>query len=382
MLGPSQVQPRPRQLVHDQGTIQIQLNRYSCLGGERTGYTLRDGAIYDRVKTLGDAMLDSDHRRVAWYDWLYHSPFHNLEQANTHLTTLGLDTPTVSARIGRELDPNNKDTIRIVRKNLQRHIYKGQMEMEAHLKIHAVRRRTIRWTNLINSRRPNGPILPPLAAENFLNNLAVIHKMAKPRVAAAVWETLWNGWCTSRRFQKQGRCVFGCASLHACDSLEHYFFCPILVHFATQWLGINDSEMHCPSYFLMLDKFENEDKLLAMAHLVYSAYSAYHNLRLSPLPLPPLPLPPPPPLLLHTSDVMFSKPPFTIAAPRCHWAESRELAPRSSRPRDIGGTATFNSYSAFLFAGVNCSAVVGMHSCCRLPCEVFWNKSQHFYLYK
>ena len=59
-------------------------------------------------------------------------------------------------------------------------------------------------------------------------------------------------------------------------------------------------------------------------------------------PSPPLPLPPPPPLLLHASDVMFSKPPFTIAAPRCHWAESRELAPRSSRPcDDTGGTATF-----------------------------------------
>ena len=69
--------------------------------------------------------------------------------------------------------------------------------------------------------------------------------------------------------------------------MEQYCLCPILVHFATHWLGIKDSEMHCPSYSLMLGKFENEDKLLAMAHLVYSAYCAYHNLRLSPLPIPP-----------------------------------------------------------------------------------------------
>jgi hypothetical protein len=73
-------------------------------------------AIFGRVKTLGDAMLDSDHRRVAWYDWLYHSPFHNLEHATTHLTTLGLDTLTIAARIVRELDPDKKEAIRIVRK--------------------------------------------------------------------------------------------------------------------------------------------------------------------------------------------------------------------------------------------------------------------------
>jgi hypothetical protein len=195
-------------------------------------------AAYGRVKTLGDAMLDSDHRRLVWYDWLYHSPFHNLDHANTHLTTLGLDTPTIARRIILELDPKKKDPDSTVRKNLQRFIYKGQLKSEVHLKTHAVRRRIIRWTALINHRRSLGPILPPRAAENFLHNLEVIHSKAKPRVAAAVWKTLWNGWCTSRRFQTEGRCIFGCASNLASDSLEHYLFCPILVHFTTGWMNI------------------------------------------------------------------------------------------------------------------------------------------------
>ena len=89
------------------------------------------------------------------------------------------------------------------------------------------------------------------------------------------------------------------------DSLEHYFFCPSLVHFARRSLGIRDDISGSPANFLLLERFQSENELIAMAYLVYAAYTAYHTLRHS----PPLPLPRPslPPPLLHVSDALCSR---------------------------------------------------------------------------
>ena len=95
---------------------------------------------------------------------------------------------------------------------------------------------------------------------------------------------MWNAWCTARRFQEESRCAFGCNLEHPADSLEHYFFCPILVNFATNFLQLPTHLIRSPGHFLMVENFANDDEIISAAHLTYTAYASYHHLRHPPIP--------------------------------------------------------------------------------------------------
>ena len=74
------------------------------------------------------------------------------------------------------------------------------------------------------------PQLPRVRVANCLAFLQALRGRVPPRVWAASWRTLWNGWASSRR--TQGRrglagCMF-CCSRAAADSIEHYANCPLL----------------------------------------------------------------------------------------------------------------------------------------------------------
>ena len=73
--------------------------------------------------------------------------------------------------------------------------------------------------------------LPGLTATRFLRALGDIKNKLPPKVGAAVLRASWNGWCTSRRFQKHGQCMFGCNSFIQEDSLEHYSGCSVCLRF-------------------------------------------------------------------------------------------------------------------------------------------------------
>ena len=66
-------------------------------------------------------------------------------------------------------------------------------------------------------------------ARRALTNLHSLRRLCTPRVCSAVMRTVWNGWCTNRRFQKDslfsGACVLGCGG-YTKDSIEHYARCP------------------------------------------------------------------------------------------------------------------------------------------------------------
>ena len=67
-------------------------------------------------------------------------------------------------------------------------------------------------------------LLPRLRVDRALAALPVIARATQPKVLAAVIRTLWNGWCTGRRFQKSHHsCMLGCQFGE--DSVEHYGRC-------------------------------------------------------------------------------------------------------------------------------------------------------------
>ena len=76
-----------------------------------------------------------------------------------------------------------------------------------------------------------------IASRRVLRNLEGLHKLVAPRVAAAWWQLLWNGWITARRMQQVGCCGLHCGCTQA-DSVEHYVRCARVRLFARRKLRL------------------------------------------------------------------------------------------------------------------------------------------------
>ena len=108
--------------------------------------------------------------------------------------------------------------------------------------------------------------------------------LVRPRVISSIARTHWNAWCTSRRFQQEGTCRFLC-SPSACDSIEHYMFCPVFVSLATEIL-------HLPKFdsmqdFLLLNhRLWDDGRLAVSAIAVHALYTAFNQARQGPFACP------------------------------------------------------------------------------------------------
>ena len=72
--------------------------------------------------------------------------------------------------------------------------------------------------------------LPGHRVQRVLGIMARLSNLVAPRVQAAYWRTVCNGWCTSRRFGGLDTCRFGCAEL--ADDITHYARCPVVASWA------------------------------------------------------------------------------------------------------------------------------------------------------
>ena len=64
-------------------------------------------------------------------------------------------------------------------------------------------------------------------------------RLVPPRVVAAVWKTMWNGWATQRRFGQSGhKCLLCCDSANSQDSIEHYARCRVTCDVAINFVGL------------------------------------------------------------------------------------------------------------------------------------------------
>ena len=111
-----------------------------------------------------------------------------------------------------------------------------------------LRRKTDRWAI---------PVLPRRRADRAAAVFAMLQAKAPPRMTAAYWHTLWNGWCTRRRMASlhdgQETCCFGCPA--GDDSIEHYSNCIFISEFARCRLCLPCAPTpdSCLSDFLALD---------------------------------------------------------------------------------------------------------------------------------
>ena len=120
---------------------------------------------------------------------------------------------------------------------------------------------------------------PRWVAQRATSRLQRLPKLVPPRVCSAAFRTLFNGWCTARRFQCYDTCMLGCGS-SAGDKIEHYCRCPVTRELFRKKLRIDLHPTMALSCFVMTTKEQNEDEILALTMLgVYAIYMCTNHYR-------------------------------------------------------------------------------------------------------
>ena len=119
-------------------------------------------------------------------------------------------------------------------------------------------------------------------SRRILSRLARLRNFTTPRVQAAVFRTLWNGWTTKARFQQHGCCVLGCSDM-AQDRIEHYACCPHLRALVTVWLGLNSRLVSLEGFLLAADSMTDQELcLIGVAAYAMHRATAYYRVQPAP----------------------------------------------------------------------------------------------------
>ena len=189
-----------------------------------------------RAAALREIRLRSDQVVTAgiWASWFDRCFILQLDAAYEECRRRGVSLASVEATIfgQRAARPLTRADDRRLRRDFQRTASTALMASDQSNLDARVRHKTDRW---------QVPILPRHRADHARHFLKVIGSRVPPRVWAASWRAVWNGWATARR--TQGRrglpgCAF-CCSETAPDSIEHYSSCRV-VHEVTA------ADLQCP----------------------------------------------------------------------------------------------------------------------------------------
>ena len=276
-------------------------------------------ACYKRdVRDLREA-LDRPrhlHNRFRWTDW-YSRAFaltleDNLQWFTRHICTLddikndpaepddedGHDDKDVAAESGNHGSDADQETPTHPRgrtktpcpgKDFQRRAYLRLLAHDAPHPTFRVRHKLSRWGLQDASVHPPPPgtscrrNTPGWQARRALANLQLLPSLVPPRVCGAVFSTLWNRWCTHRRYQQRhaphNRCVLGCGGA-AEDSIEHYCRCPVTKHALERRLNLRQSEYaNLHSFLLCNGNIRTLEELTSIALLIYAVYNATNHYR-------------------------------------------------------------------------------------------------------
>ena len=235
--------------------------------------------IQGKKNDLGATLqnLDRVGRLSLWHSWYEDGMLANIHSSQAELAAEGLSIQDVLRQTLPEDDEMDEASkFRWQKKHFQATIRSLLYKRRAYDQTERLRHKLDRWG------------LPGLPGRNAIRcgkMLRMLHTCVPPRFRTAVWRTLFNGWCTSRRFQKQGACCFRCQSWIQEDSIEHYAICPIVKDFARRRLNIHPASWE-RCLFITLDSIKGtygKEDLARHALWVYAVYKAHNFLRYRPL---------------------------------------------------------------------------------------------------
>ena len=232
--------------------------------------------IHDKVRTLDRAVADSDqalNRQFVWASWFSQGIIRSMHGGLIEAGDRGISIEQLKEKAAGPSEEEEQQGRRYKRmkKMFQKTCSK---ELDARLQSNPsarMRFKLERW-ELAG--------LPGITADRFPRALDDVRRYLPPRVGAAVLKTAWNGWCTRRRFQLHGRCVFRCGSWVQEDSIEHYAGCPVCVGFLRNRLRYRGATDR--GHLVVLGTHIQENgpgKLMRLALWSYTLFRAFNMLR-------------------------------------------------------------------------------------------------------
>jgi len=152
---------------------------------------------------------------------------------------------------------------------------------------HRLRTKLGRWFEITGAVAAGWGLAGPPAhiASRVLRHLQRLPDLVAPRVCAAVFRTIFNGWVTHRRFDKrqhqENRCMLGCVG-EAEDSIEHYCRCPALQQVLCRRLRVSVPCGKGLSFWVLNEEYLSgaDGELLTCSALInYGGYMATNHFR-------------------------------------------------------------------------------------------------------
>jgi len=223
--------------------------------------------VRERASQLRTAVQSSECLRTAgeWANWFRTGFVVNLAEAILESKAHGVDTFSVLAKaVGSPNGPWTQPQWQQARNRFQKSAYKLLIKLpEAGIE-ERLRHKLDRWDTGDFGR------VKVARARKMLKWLG---KEVPPRIWAAVWRALWNGWATRRR--TQGRhgldaCAF-CDSEYGDDSLEHYAHCRPLHDCAGRQLRLtrpNDKARRVADFLMLCDAEPAQHRVANVARAI------------------------------------------------------------------------------------------------------------------
>ena len=124
------------------------------------------------------------------------------------------------------------------------------------------------------------PDYPGRTARRAARQLVRLRRLVPPRLCAATLSTIFNRWTTDRRMRSlrdnQRPCVLGCSTT-ACDSVEHYFHCPVWLDWQRSRLGHSVTHHRLAHAVLGVDM--GDQALCLQAVSTYVLYRTVNHIR-------------------------------------------------------------------------------------------------------
>lgn len=210
---------------------------------------------------------------LIWHRW-YHDPIPGvLTRAMHHMSAMGLNIESLKNLV---LDKSHNGDRP---KHAQRLCSKALRELpcnKVYLEVE-VRPKLTRW---FAQNRISGP--EGILARRFSANLSKLNGQVPPSVLASMFRTMWNGWCTARRFQQRSQ--NGCRLSASCsgeDSIEHYSCCAVTWTFAARRLRLTRMVPELQAFLLLDSARHSVARLTRMSLLVYAVYNVVNRMRAS-----------------------------------------------------------------------------------------------------
>lgn len=238
--------------------------------------------IFSRARSLQTAINATEHidRLNHWHDWYKQNMCKVIVDNIYWCKNKGIHCKDILAAINSDpIRDWGQEDITKAKNSFQKLVVQHIKQRELPNAIERIRSRTARWRGI-----PFGLSgLPGIICRRMHKRLHLLGTLVPPRVQAAVFTTLWNGWCTHRRFQRRGwptnKCLFKC-SVAAEDSIEHYCRCPVVLRVSEKLLHISyPPELGLDIWALSSGCFHDIDKLRTIALLIYGAFNAFNSIR-------------------------------------------------------------------------------------------------------